>query len=96
MKSLVHAVISLLLVLPIVAAPMIGRAQTVEPSATTSSVPVFVCGGTHNGVAITCTGTGTGGTTKRLHAPEIDIQFAVSGLVLIFGCLAILRGSKRL
>ena len=95
MKSLVPAGICLLLVLLLVSTPMIGRAQTVQSSVTTSgSQAVFVCGGTYNGVSVTCTG-GTGGTTTAHGAPEIDLQFAASGLVFIFGCLAILRGRKR-
>jgi len=42
---------------------------------------------------VTC--NGTLGPTKPVGAPEIDVQFAATGLVFVLGCLAILRGRKR-
>jgi hypothetical protein len=53
---------------------------------------MFVCGEVVSGYNVTCASMLTKTTVS---APEIDTGFVVSGLMLVLGCLAILRGRKQ-
>jgi hypothetical protein len=53
---------------------------------------MFVCGEVVGGYHVTCASMPTKTTVS---APEIDASLVVSGLMLVLGCLAILRGRKQ-
>jgi hypothetical protein len=96
MNKIIQVMVSVMLALPVIATSTDVRAQTAQTSVTitASGTTVFTCGSTYQGVAVTCTG-GTGVSTRPVRAREIDAQFAITGMVLVLGCLAILRARKR-
>ena len=53
---------------------------------------MFACGEVVRGHTITCTVSRSKATVA---APEIDPGLAITGMLLVLGCLAVLRGRKR-
>jgi hypothetical protein len=54
----------------------------------------FACGEVVSGYTVSCNNT-TPPTNTRISAPEIDASGAVSGAMLVMGCLAIMHGRRR-
>jgi hypothetical protein len=53
---------------------------------------MFVCGEVGRGYRVTCAHRLTKATVA---APELDTSFVVTGMLLVLGCLAVLRGRRQ-